>query len=195
MKLEDLKGELLARDSLNFCERVLFDPLAWIDGKSVDGTIFSYPEFRDAIGRVISVDPNDIFLVGSAKFGVSLKPTKEALFRPFNENSDLDVAIISEELFDDLHAGLLAAYYHAGLTWVKRRHNDDVFRRFITLCVDGNYKTRYLRDYVAKLDEMGVEALRSTGVTRPFKYRVYKCFDAALQYHTASIDDVKRQLQ
>lgn len=55
-------------------------------------------QLKDEISRHFGVHPNEIILVGSAKVGFSLAPSKR--YREFGESSDLDVAIISSALFD-----------------------------------------------------------------------------------------------
>lgn len=46
------------------------------------------------------IHPKDIEIVGSAKLGISLNSKIERYGKPFNESSDIDLAIISNELFD-----------------------------------------------------------------------------------------------
>lgn len=53
---------------------------------------------REFIGKNLDVHPRDITLVGSARTGFSLSPFK--LGKNFDENSDLDLAIVSAEHFD-----------------------------------------------------------------------------------------------
>lgn len=60
-----------------------------------DNALFSLLE---AVASEFSLDANrDVFLVGSAKLGFSIAPHKR--FRPFGDESDLDLAIVSPELF------------------------------------------------------------------------------------------------
>ena len=44
--------------------------------------------------------PENVYLVGSAKLGFSIAPHK--LWQPFSDESDIDVVIISEDLFKSL---------------------------------------------------------------------------------------------
>lgn len=61
-----------------------------------------YESLRTFIGERIGVDPKDISLTGSARLGQSLAPNK--LGSVFNENSDLDIFIISNDLFERLRS-------------------------------------------------------------------------------------------
>ncbi|WP_159030116.1 hypothetical protein [Kitasatospora albolonga] len=58
----------------------------------------SYIKWRHLVATELGVDPMAVQLVGSARLGYSMNPKKN--FRKFHEGSDLDIAIISSELFD-----------------------------------------------------------------------------------------------
>ena len=55
---------------------------------------------KDKICRHFSVQFTDVALVGSAKLGFSIKSTKR--YQAFGEASDIDIAIISTELFNTI---------------------------------------------------------------------------------------------
>lgn len=57
-------------------------------------------DLREAVAARFDLHPNDIFVVGSAKLGFSIAPHKR--FRPFANRSDIDLAVISPALFDQL---------------------------------------------------------------------------------------------
>jgi hypothetical protein len=66
--------------------------------------------YFDLIERVASrfeVHPTTVFAVGSAKLGFSIAPQKR--YRAFNNESDIDVVIVSDRLFDRLWAEFHAA--------------------------------------------------------------------------------------
>lgn len=57
-----------------------------------------YLTVKSFISDNIKVDSCSIFFVGSCAVGFSLNPNK--LFKPFDENSDIDIAVISHYFFD-----------------------------------------------------------------------------------------------
>ncbi|AQQ69444.1 hypothetical protein Mag101_07895 [Microbulbifer agarilyticus] len=59
-----------------------------------------YEAVRDWVAIKLDVDPKEVNLTGSARLGQSLSPRK--IGRPFGEGSDLDVFVISTELFNRL---------------------------------------------------------------------------------------------
>jgi len=56
-----------------------------------------YESMRSWLASRLSVDPKEITLIGSARVGQSLSPSR--LGRPFSSASDLDLAVVSSDLF------------------------------------------------------------------------------------------------
>lgn len=78
-----------------------------------------YYDLRNAVAsHFVSVHPNEVVLVGSAKLGFSIAPDQE--FQPFGDSSDLDVAIISPVLFDAIWVQLFD-YSRSGALWKRLR--------------------------------------------------------------------------
>lgn len=101
-KLVDIRVDQLIAE---FCTRL---DGADTDDRIVRGAILHGSAFAvtddarfsllEAVATEFKLDANrDVFLVGSAKLGFSIAPHKR--FRPFNDESDLDLAIVSPELF------------------------------------------------------------------------------------------------
>lgn len=88
----------------------------------------TWETFRDELAGRLDVARADIRIVGSARFGFSLKPGRN--LRGFSDRSDIDVVVVSQELFDNLWYALLqAAYPRPPITeklggWVQQRRNE-----------------------------------------------------------------------
>jgi hypothetical protein len=59
-----------------------------------------YESIRSWVGSRLNVDPKELNVTGSARLGQSLAPHK--MGKPFGDGSDLDIFIISSELFEHL---------------------------------------------------------------------------------------------
>ena len=59
-----------------------------------------YFDLRSEIAEHFQLDLNEVLVVGSAKLGFSIAPDK--LYRPFHDESDIDVVIVSSRLFDKI---------------------------------------------------------------------------------------------
>lgn len=78
---------------LNFCRKSVLHGTPWIfRGKDDD-----YYEFRNRIAKKFSISFHEIYITGSAKLGFN--PHKKT---EFSYDSDVDVAIVSSQLFDEI---------------------------------------------------------------------------------------------
>lgn len=59
-----------------------------------------YESVRSWTGSRLNIDPKELNVTGSARLGQSFAPNK--MGKPFDEGSDLDIFIVSRELFDHL---------------------------------------------------------------------------------------------
>ena len=73
-----------------------------------------YEDLRGWLSARLGVHAKEITLVGSARIGYSMAPTEFG--KPFGEHSDLDLAIISAQLFERLTTDfrLFSGEYRAG---------------------------------------------------------------------------------
>ena len=65
-----------------------------------------YFDFKNKISARLNVHPNNIEVVGSARLGFRLK--LEKLGKPFGADSDIDVAIVSNALFEQVWLQLIS---------------------------------------------------------------------------------------
>jgi hypothetical protein len=88
----------------------------------------SWTSFRADLTAEFNIDADDIAIVGSGRFGFSLKPGNN--LRAFHDRSDIDVVIVSADLFDRLWYDLLKAVYPRPPAtqreggWLKDRKNE-----------------------------------------------------------------------
>jgi hypothetical protein len=88
----------------------------------------AWDTFRDELALGLHVSRADIRVVGSARFGFSMKPGHN--LKSFSDTSDIDVVIVNANLFDQLWMALLdAAYPRRPITnvlggWLQRRRNE-----------------------------------------------------------------------
>lgn len=63
-----------------------------------------YFKLKKIIADNYTLNPENVIMVGSAKLGFSIAPIK--LWKPFDDESDIDTVIISETIFDEFWIGL-----------------------------------------------------------------------------------------
>ena len=96
---------------------------------------------RGQIANHFGIAPEDVLIVGSAKLGFTLrhKPAhgdegERLPFAEFNAGSDVDVAIVSERLFDDIWKACFSFWHTSGYAnarayWPTGKHFRDYFFR------------------------------------------------------------------
>src|SRR5215210_5245198 len=77
-----------------FCSRYIFDRTPFLFQEDRLG----YLSLKAKLGSLLDIDPHDLLMVGSAAVGISLSPTKN--LRPFDDESDIDIAVVSQRHFD-----------------------------------------------------------------------------------------------
>jgi predicted nucleotidyltransferase len=122
MDLDILKGELGNKTVSEVVNKYIFrnNPICF----SGDEILIS--ELKRALAEHFNLHTQNIEVVGSAKLGISL--SNESLGRPYNKSSDIDIALVSSELFD--------------LAWLELMKLESIFyklpqkdRDFLTECL------------------------------------------------------------
>ena len=103
--LDEFKTALLTRPLAEVLQHYVFtgDPHAF------DGQPDALPNLRAHLSRALHVEENNIVIVGSAQVGFSLSP--DNFPRSFTADSDIDVVVVDERLFDSVWHTLLQWHY------------------------------------------------------------------------------------
>ena len=92
----------------------------------------TYFELKEEISEHFKIQQTQVYVVGSAKLGFSISPNKR--FKDMDEDSDIDVAIIDEKLFDDYWKRV----YSLNIDLMSRSENDDFkYRKFVSYLFKG----------------------------------------------------------
>jgi len=192
MLKDDLIALIRGTSSLDFCRKHLFSPqAAWFfEHDPKKEIIGNYEEFRLTLANLIDENPNNIAIVGSAKFGWSMNPSK--LWNPFTPESDIDVVIISPRLFAEAWDAYRRAYYN-GYTRLKR-HGRTVFRNFVVIDIEELQESQsvYLQDMLKKIDGLQRQMELKHGISYSIKFRIYNSYHDAENYHSAGLDRLKK---
>jgi hypothetical protein len=86
-------------------------------------------ELKQEVADHFEIHPNEVYVVGSAKQGFSIAPTKR--YRSFSDTSDIDVAVVSPSLFDRIWLDVFR-YKVSGGYWDREdSFKDYLFRGWI----------------------------------------------------------------
>ena len=76
-----------------------------------------YFDLRSKVACCFGLHPNEVLVVGSAKLGFSIAPDK--MYNTFSTESDIDVALVSPKLFDEIWKSGYD-YKYSGENWPKQ---------------------------------------------------------------------------
>ena len=148
-----------------------------------------YFELKHDISVKLGVHSTQVILVGSAKLGFSIAPNKR--YQHFRDESDLDVAIISQALFDELWS-IAFDYWNVAGDWYRGAHfRDYLFRGWL--------RPDYLPPTVQLANEW-FEYFRQLTASQkfgPFKISagVYKSWRFLERYQEISIAQCRQSLR
>lgn len=97
-------------------------------GQPVAFTGSDYYLLRQHISREFNIHPASVVVVGSTRTGFSLNPKHR--FRAVRDKSDIDVAIVSPELFDE-YWDKVFAYSQANVAWASKGFKRTLFKGWI----------------------------------------------------------------
>lgn len=72
----------------------------YLSGSPFALTDDKYHQVREKVAAHFEIDFNNVFLVGSAKLGFSIKPKRR--YMAFGSKSDIDMVIVSEKLYEKI---------------------------------------------------------------------------------------------
>jgi hypothetical protein len=193
VSLEDLKIDIRTASAITFCRQSLFNSRSWyFENADKFGLSGNYDDFRFQVGTQVNTSPNNVAIIGSAKFGYSLNPAKN--FSEFGGNSDIDVVIVSPELFEQTWAQFRLALFR-GYDWIQKRHATEIIRKYIVLSGSEHYDTAYLRDVAIMILQMRKTIRGSFKIQHSLNYRIYASWNDVEMYHVFGIEQLKDILE
>jgi len=181
--------DIKTSSAITFCRQSLFNSKVWLFEDETAGlAVGSYDDFRFQVGNYLDTSPNNIAIVGSAKFGFSLHPEKN--FKAFHPGSDIDVVIVSPALFEGTWAQFRLALLR-GYDWIQKRHANEIIRKYIVLSGSEHYETTYLRDIAVMVMQMRKRVKEGFQIKRSLNYRIYAAWDDVEMYHVSGIEKLQ----
>lgn len=119
MTVEAFKADLARLDSAQMVDKWLLTGSCAVISDTTTHAI------ADAIARNFQVEYTSIVVVGSARLGFSIKPKRR--YEAFGEDSDVDVAIVSTELFERVWREIYE-YDRSGAYWPEKGD----FRKYLS---------------------------------------------------------------
>ena len=195
--LEGIKSDLCDLEVKQFYMKYIVKSDNWyfkniLEIPDVD-ILHAVDEFRDIVSSNIGVSFNSVMMVGSGKTGYSLAPKKK--FKLFEQNtesskkSDIDIAIISNNLFEsfwELYRKSYSVKYQVTYDYIAK----EIYRGYINernLCEIENCRRKW--------NELSIKSnklLRSKlYLKHDITYRIYRSWEDFEEYNLLSIKSMK----
>jgi len=161
---------------------------------------------KQHVSQHLNTPEDDIRIVGSARIGFSLSP--DSFGRQFSAESDIDVIVINEQLFDLIWMTLLRWHYPRRnqpfgslREWASSRRRDVFLGWFTPHQIQFNPDLPFpqvlspLRDHAALwFDTFRSLARYPEFAKRDVSGRLYRTWDHALLYHVAGLSQIKQSI-
>jgi len=161
--------------------------LKWTDHAS------QYDRMKNLMSERLNIHPNNIAIVGSAKLGFSITPKDDKCFSPFSDKSDLDIAIVSSEIFRSSWTAFLDLAekgYLPGYKSVTR----NIFRRFVSL-KKPDHRSDFFREWNGLVEPCKKDLQVLFSITHDINYRIYESWEAVEYYHCQGIQKLKKMIE
>ena len=161
---------------------------------------------RNHLCNDLEISGESTIVIGSAKIGFSLSP--DTVFRQFSEESDIDVLVVDERIFDNIWNIVLRWHYPRRIrglggmdgSWGRRRRRDLYWGWFVPDKI--KYEGLSFPEVLKPLRDISTSwfnAFRSLSRFPEFSRRnitgrLYRTWDHALLYHADGLRQVKGSL-
>jgi hypothetical protein len=188
--LADFKKEITSENISYIASKWIIEKVPFIFANDLEKYIF----WKEMLSSKISVDSKAIVITGSASVGFSLNPINN--LKAFNQESDVDVAIISQYYFD------ISWYFLRNIgskrLFLKPKELNSIYDHKTRLIYWGTIAT----DKIIQILPFGLEwvkALNEMADVEPTKgrtinIRVYKDFEALRAYNIENLKKIRDQL-
>lgn len=198
--LAEIKKDLLSLDAKPFYKRYIVKSDNWYFRNVLEisdsSVIDAIDEFKDIVSTNINVSFNSVMMVGSGKIGYSLSPNK--MLKPFkldtdSENkSDIDIAIISSDIFDYFWK-LYRKSYSIQNSYYYRYISREIYRGYIN--------ERNLNNIDQCRKEWSVLANKCNKMLRSklflrheITYRIYRRWEDFEEYNLLAIEEIMNEV-
>ena len=183
-----------------------------LEGEAFDGIPYvfqnqprAFDTLRQHLTDTLKLNsPKDITVVGSAKIGFSLSPHNFP--RHFSDESDIDVVVVDEALFDKYWMIMVEWNYprrtirlaQGDWEWIKKRKNELFWGWFLPdrIQYKGLYRPHILKPLL-DISNRWFDAFQSLALypefaERKVSGRLYRTFEHARLYHLDGLRQIKR---
>jgi hypothetical protein len=111
VRINQFKGDILAHPADYVVQQYVTHGSSYILADT------PYFQLKATVAAHFGIHSTTVYMVGSGKLGFSIKPSRR--YQKFGETSDIDLAIISKEMFEDIWKGVFQYQSEMAGWWPK----------------------------------------------------------------------------
>ncbi|MGE7848187.1 hypothetical protein [Bacillus cereus] len=182
--LDDLYKEMYVKD---------VEPYIFKDSEKVSDEYF---EFLYMFSKLLDVSPHNIMIAGSARTGFSLNPNpqKGRFLKDFTEESDIDLVVVSPDLFHSFWKEFTIASYKVGELKNVQHLGKKLTKGFIDLYhfTDSNEVNK---QWEKKTGRFQRELQKKFTLSQDINYRIFNDWQSVELYYKNGIEEAKTLVQ
>lgn len=198
--LDEIKNDLLILDTKQFYKQYIVKTDNWYFRNVLDipesSVIDALDDFREIVSSNINVSFNSVMMVGSGKIGYSLSPSKK--FKKFEldeesqNKSDIDIAIISSDIFEN-YWKLFRRAYSLKNSHLYRYISREIYRGYIN---EKNLREieECRKEWVSCVNKCNKMLKSNLFLRHEITYRIYRRWEDFEEYNMSSIDLMKNEV-
>jgi hypothetical protein len=190
MNSEDLMVALTTKGAKFVYNNVLLDENVYIlKEKFPDTHNTKYHELKSVVSDRLDVPIKNVAIIGSAKLGYTLTPGRN--FDKFGEESDLDLVVVSQDLFDGLWESHLN-FKNSIMKGKQYKYSEvakGVFRHFISISENdiSSEMQDYFSEWLGKIGSLKRVIEQEFRTPAEINYRIYDKWKYVEQYHVEGL--------
>ncbi len=149
----------------------------------------TYFELKEELSKHFAIQQTQIYIVGSSKLGFSISPYKR--FKTIDDDSDIDIAIIDEKLFDKYWKDV----YSINIGLLSRSEEDDRrYKKFVDYFFKGWVRPDFLPGKMSKEWFEYFKGLYGK-YNRKVAVGIYRDNEFFMGYHRNNIKKIREEIK
>lgn len=188
-----IKNDIINLSTKDFIIKYLLKSDNWYFSKylglETNDAIQRMEGLKGLLNSKLEIAYHNVLMVGSGKIGCSLSPEK--IFRQFNEDSDIDIAIISSKRFNDIWGKIRIASMDEHISY--QSITSSIFRGFINEKQFSNiaFARQYWNEQITDLNRSIQEEI---GIYHQINYRIYRSWEDLEDYHMNGVNKLRNNI-
>ena len=196
----EFKKQLIETDIRDVYQRYLLGHDVWLFREHLNSKNHAqtYDDFKLYMSKELGLHVNNIAIVGSAKLGFSLSPSKNySRFRDQpdenNQKSDIDLVVVSQSLFNKSWQAFLSLHLRTYLP-VYAPIAKNIFKGFVSL-KEIDTRDEFFDEWSRKVEPLKKDLQTIFNIPHEINYRIYDSWESVENYHILGLKALKTELE